>query len=122
MAIPSGSGSEVLKSKLTQAISTTWTTIGDFSTSLNIYTCLSIIVTNCSSTDTEVMNLALTDDESSTNEHFLGVGIDIPAGGIFVWNNKLVVAGSGTYKYLRCNFNTAANMDVIVNYIDQDWT
>tara|TARA_R100001443_G_scaffold14825_1_gene24688 strand:- start:2058 stop:2426 length:369 start_codon:yes stop_codon:yes gene_type:complete len=121
MAIPSGSGTEVLKSKYTSGISTTWTTIGEFNQTNHIYTVLSIIFCN-NNADAEEMNFALTDDESNTNEHFLLLGHSIAAKATYIWNDKFVVSGSGTYKYLRCNFNTSANIDVTVSYIEQDWS
>ena len=117
MAIPSGSGTEVLKSNFVQAVSNSWTPILT-GVNLHIYTIVSIIFTNMTS-DAEAIRFKMTDSDGSSNEHWIMEYESIPAYGTFIWNDKFVVTGD---KKLVVFIQTAADIDVCITYIDQDWS
>jgi len=117
MAIPSGSGTEVLKYSYKQALTnsahTLITGVAD-----HIYTILSIVYTEKGG-DTELLRLALYDSDGTSNEHYILRETEIPIYGVFIWNDKFVFSGNKT---LRTRTAVSGNVDVICSYIDQDWT
>ena len=118
MAIPSGSGTEVLKySKLT-ALSNT-DTDGITGVANHIYTIISIIAVEMSSTADELLNMRLFDSDGTSNQHWLMYQQPLPRSKIFVWNDKFVFSGD---KRLRFYLTSAGDADVFISYIDQDWT
>jgi hypothetical protein len=117
MAIPSGSGSEVLKHTIVRTLSNTWTTLQEFSAN-HIYTIISIVITNQDASD-EVLNMGFADDASNTNLSYIVIERPIPGYGTFVWNDRIVINGA---KFLRAAFGSSADGDVHISYIDQDWT
>jgi hypothetical protein len=117
MAIPSGSGTEVLKFTNMRALSNTWSTI--FTGVANhIYTIISIVCANTTSV-AESLNMGFADDGSNTNLNYLFLSQDLPGYGTFVWSDRVVFSGT---KYLRAAADSSADIDVWVSYIDQDWT
>ena len=116
MAIPSGSGTEVLKrvSSLLGA--------GDSDTNIldgvanHIYTVLTISVYNIHATNTASIKLKIMESGSTTR--FLGDHISVPSRGIFVWNDKFVMSGTDE---LFVNTDTDSAY-FWVSYIVQDWT
>ena len=112
MAIPSGSGTEVLKRVTLHGNNATTTEI--FSGTANhIYTIISIVY--CSSTASAGTIMIATHDGSNEIYHLIET---VPANGTFVWNDKLVLEGDDILKV----HNAVANGDWYVSYIDQDWT
>tara|TARA_R110002020_G_scaffold455202_1_gene671245 strand:- start:29 stop:382 length:354 start_codon:yes stop_codon:yes gene_type:complete len=117
MPIPSGNGTEVLKSVSLKGNSNAWTTIlngvGD-----HIYTILSVVFVN---TTNAAINIALQVDPTgnASNEIYLKhYSTDsLPAYSSYVWNDKFVMSGLDhliVYSSTTC--------DMYVSYIDQDWT
>ena len=117
MAIPSGSGTEVLKHISNRTLTNSWTTILTGVTN-HIYTILSVIATETGS-NAELLNIGVADDGSNTNLHYITNMASIPANGTFVWNDKFVISGA---KYLRMALDSSGDVDIWVSYIDQDWT
>jgi hypothetical protein len=115
---PSGNGSEVLKYTALQGVSTTTQTLITGVTN-HIYTVLSVIITECDDSATENFFLGLFDSDGTSNEHIIKFWTPIPASGTFVWNDKFSFSGNKTF---RVKTQTAANLDVLCTYIDQDWT
>ena len=119
MAIPSGSGTEVIKSTqiigLTDSVQTLITGVAD-----HIYTVLSIIVCEADDQAGDQINIYLTDSDGSSNPAFLLRSQPVGAGETFVFNDKFSYTG-GTQK-LQIKVKTTGNMDVRCTYIDQDWT
>ena len=127
MAIPSGSGTEVLKRTTVNAQSNTATafrwdgtmaTTGTTSYTVpadHIITILSIIACEYNSTDEE-MNLYMND---GSRDIFLIHAQTIPSKTTFVWNDKFILQGGDK---LTVNLTSVGNMELVCSYIDQDWT
>ena len=127
MAIPSGSGTEVIKRALINNQSNdptafrwdgTAPTVGTETYTVpanHIITVLSIIF--CEQTDTaETISLYMND---GSNNHQLIQYQSLPAYGTFVWNDKFVLTGGDK---LITHTQTSASVDIILSYIDQDWS
>ena len=127
MAIPSGSGTEVLKRTTIHAQSNTETSFrwdGTMATtgtstytvpSNHIITVLSIIIVeqgNASETFEIYMN------DGSNNIRLLS-SQPISAYGTFVWNDRFVLTGGDK---LAVNAGSTADIDFLCSYIDQDWS
>ena len=118
MAIPSGSGTEVIKYTALQAVSTTTQTLITGVTN-HIYTIISVVITECANSSTEKFFLGIFDSDGTSNEHVIKHWTPMTANGTFVWNDKFSFSGNKTF---RVKSNTAADLDVLCTYIDQDWT
>ncbi len=112
MAIPTGSGSEVLKS-ITQAITSAYTLTP---TQHHIYTILNIVLKNehdaTSTFDIEVSN------DSGTNYVWLIEDHSFVQDATFVWNDKFIIAGDDI---LKCSTDSVSSFDVWCTYIDQQF-
>ena len=117
MAIPSGSGTEVLKFAYAQAVSTGASTLIT-GVANHIYTIISIIITE-NANAAEQFNIKITDSDGSSNVHYIMGVQDIAGYDTFIMNDKFVISGD---KKLIINTEGAADLDVYVSYIDQDWT
>ena len=117
MAIPSGSGTEVLKSISLKGNANAWTVILNGVTN-HIYTILSVVFVN---TTNAAINIAMQVDPSGdgSNEiYFKHYSTDsLPAYSSYVWNDKFVMSG---LDHLIVYSSTSC--DMYVSYIDQDWT
>ena len=116
MAIPSGSGTEVLKRVTLHANSDGWAEILSGTTN-HIYTILSVIFLNLTSTATYGIGMRVNDgsnDIQLIHDNAQKVG----AYGTFVWNDKFVLTGDDDLDV----YNQHSNGDWYVSYIDQDWT
>ena len=113
MAIPSGSGTEVLKRATVHNLNATWNNIIT-GVANHIYTTLSIVF--CSQTgSTATITIAIND---GSNDIYLLSGHSVGANETFVWNDKIVLEGDDILKV----HNSVSNGDWYVTYIDQDWT
>ena len=116
MAIPSGSGTEVLKRHIIDGLGNSQTeVIGGVAN--HIYTIISITICETGGA-AEKVNLKITDADDSDPHYIMNVQ-DIAAYSTFVWNDKFVISGD---KKLVTNTEAAAALDVYVSYIDQDWS
>jgi len=129
MAIPSDSGSEVLRTSLLPTVSNSYL---DLITVVNnhIYTVLSITVFEKDGIATHTFNMSITDGSA---EYYILLDQALPIKGTFIFNDKLVLngadmntktAGTNNWK-LRVKSSTAAasgGISVICSYIDQNWT
>jgi hypothetical protein len=112
MAIPSGSGTEVLKRYIKVGQDDTEST-AITGVANHIYTILSIIATNQDSSNSHVFYIKV-------NGLFLTRdGLSIGANQTFVWNDKFVLSGTDT---LKIDADSGSDFDVIISYIDQDWS
>jgi len=116
MAIPSGSGTEVLKRFTINSLSSTATSLIAGSAN-HIYTIISIIFTEGAGSSTELFECYVEPSGGTAVNIFREQSI--PAYGTFTWNDKFVMTGTDN---LRVKCNTSADIDVICSYIDQDWT
>ena len=109
MAIPSGSGTEVLKASSINGNSDAWTNLIT-GVANHIYTVLSITAFEATGTD-ETIYIRI-------DGTIYILQATLPATGTFVWNDKFVISGA---KDLTV-YNTAGAVDWHCSYIDQDWT
>ena len=123
MAIPSGSGTEVLKSLNYVGVdNATWRDLlgsASGTTALHIYTVLSIIITDQAGSGNKVARLRTIDADGSSNSTILFESISIPANGNFVFNDKFVVTGGTRLQMI--GDTSGANFNVWCSYIDQNW-
>ena len=127
MAIPSGSGTEVIKRALITNQSNdptafrwdgTAPTVGTETYTVpanHIITVLSIIFCEQGNA-AETISLYIND---GSNNHQIIQYQDLPAHGTFVWNDKFVLTGGDK---LISHLSSAGNCDIILSYIDQDWS
>ena len=131
MAIPSGSGTEVLKRHTVKANGSAWTTIRwseDETAKANTSAGGEAVPTNCIVT---ILNIsvceqagsasafALTKDVAGTADIYIlsNGGTTIPANGTFVYSDKIILYPTDKLKVYT---QTAAHFHI--NYIYQDWT
>ena len=121
MAIPSGSGSEVLKVVYETYASGTVSLIT--SGANEIITILSIIVCETNNTEEELYLMidAARNDVSGTAGQDIFLLYQTPIGKkqTFVWNDKFVFYGGDVLKFYA---GSAGDMDITVSYIVQDWS
>ena len=113
MAIPSGSGTEVLKRITLHNNNNTWTEVLS-GTANHIYTIISISATDCAGAAGTV---AIQVNDGS-NDIIITREQSLPANGTFVWNDRFVLEGDDDLDV----YNSGANVDWYISYIDQDWS
>ena len=108
MAIPSGSGTEVLKRATIDGNNGAWTPLLTGAAN-HIYTILSVIAYeaggNAETIFMRVGNIYLLQDT-------------LPVAGTYVWNDKFIMSGAENLEI----YNSAGNVDWYCSYIDQDWS
>jgi hypothetical protein len=114
MAIPSGTGTEVLKRFIKDGQDDTETKAID-GVANHIYTVISIIAKSRTGTNKEFYVRIAPD--AGTQVSILSP--DVPAAETFVMNDRFVLSGTDE---LVIDSEASADFDVIVSYIDQDWT
>ena len=118
MAIPSGSGTEVLKratfSNLATGSSQAEKTFID-GTANHIYTVISIIA--CSKQNSSA-NFGIEVWSGGTTECGIVTSFSLAAYATYVWNDKFVISGTDELRLAWAG----TDLDVSVSYIDQDWT
>jgi hypothetical protein len=117
MAIPSGSGTEVLKRGTFTVTDTTDTKILD-GVANHIYTVLSIIITETAGA-AETFGIFLDPSASGTDYEIVSLSTVLGAYETFAFNDRLVLSGTD-----ELNFKAGAtcDIDIVINYIDQDWS
>ena len=116
MAIPSGSGTEVLKCVFRNANDNTEHTIIN-GVANHIYTIISIIICERAG-NSELFNLFVADD-GGTDDFYLLDSVSIAANQTYVFNDKFVISGTDE---LRWQMEATCDVDFWCSYIDQDWT
>tara|TARA_R110000782_G_scaffold103099_1_gene190543 strand:+ start:1704 stop:2054 length:351 start_codon:yes stop_codon:yes gene_type:complete len=116
MAIPSGSGTEVLKRVTLNSTSSTAASL-IAGVANHIYTIISIIVSEGSGSASEIIEAYVEPSGGTAVNIFRNQAM--PAYGSFVWNDKFVITGTDNLIFKTA---TAADIDVICSYIDQDWS
>ena len=119
MALPTGSGSELIKTTQLTAITNSAQTLIT-GVDLHIYTVLSIIVCETIDDTGDKIHIYLADSDGSSNPVYIVRDQIVTAGETFVFNDKFSYTG-GTQK-LQIIAKSSANMDAICTYIDQDWS
>ena len=118
MAIPSGTGTEVLKRAGGDALNGYLGAAVLTVPALHIYTVLTInIIENAGVA--EILSLYMTNaDDSNANTRIVRK-LDLPAWGSYVHNDKFVLHPADTFRIFT---EDASNLDYWISYIDQDWT
>ena len=116
MAIPSGSGTEVLKVAHIAGVTNSENVLIN-GVANHIYTILSISVCETGGAS-ETFDLYIDDDGCGTDYEILSDQA-IGANETFVWNDRLVLSGTDHLCMITAN---SANIDVVISYIDQDWS
>ena len=117
MAIPSGSGSEVLKRGFFTVTDTTDTKILD-GVANHIYSVISILITETNG-QAETFGLFLDPSAGGTDYEIISLATALGADQTFVFNDRLVLSGTDE---LFFKATATCDIDIVINYIDQDWT
>ena len=117
MAIPTGTGTEVLKVSLLNQASGTAENVLINGVANHIYTILSVCMTNTNGSPSNI-NLYIDDDGGGTDysllkSHALG-GLES-----FVWSDKFVISGTD---HLCFTTDASEAFSIVTSYIDQDWS
>jgi hypothetical protein len=116
MAIPSGSGTEVLKRSIFTVTDTTDTKIID-GVANHIYTVLSISICETAGA-AETFDIFLDPSAGGTDYEILS-DVALAASKTFMYNDRIVLSGTDE---LNFKAGGACDIDIVVSYIDQDWT
>ena len=117
MAIPSGSGSEVLKRGTFTVTDTTDTKILD-GVANHVYTVLSIVITETAGA-AETFGLFLDPSAAGTDYEIISLATALGADKTFVFNDRLVLTGTDE---LNFKAGGTCDIDIVISYVDQDWT
>jgi len=118
MTIPSGSGTEILKRGYFTVTDATHTIILD-GVANHIYTVLSIIVTETQGNN-ESFGLFLDPSAAGTDYEILSnQNVDLAANATFIFNDRLVLVGTDHLNFIA---GGTCDIDIVISYIDQDWT
>ena len=116
MAIPTGSGTEVLKNHRIQGLTSSYQELIN-GVANHIYTVISIIFTEVGGAE-EILHMH-TADAGDSNRSAILTSVILPASSTYVWNDKFVITGT---QELLAKTSSSADIDVNITYIDQDWT
>ena len=116
MAIPSGPGTEVLKVAHIAGVTNSENVLIN-GVANHIYSILSISICETAGA-AETFDLYIDDDGGGTDYEILSDQA-IGANETFIWNDRLVISGTD---HLCMQTASSANIDVVITYIDQDWT
>ena len=116
MAIPTGSGTDVLKRSIIDGLGTSEQTLIT-GVANHIYTIISILVAQKNSSAT-TFTLYVDPSAGGTDMHILNAH-SLPGNSHFVWNDKFVLSGTDKL-HVVCNRGDA--IDIVCSYIDQDWS
>ena len=111
--MPTGSGSERLRRALITGLNVDWQEILS-GTAGHIYTVLSLICTNTTSSDA----VCAATVEAGGQELYLFGDRDISGSKTFVFNDRFVLEEDDDLNV----YTTSTNGDFYVSYIDADWT
>ncbi len=117
MAIPSGSGSEVLKRGTFTVTTTADTKILD-GVANHIYTVISIIITETAG-NAETFGLFLDPSAGGTDYEIISFATALPADSTYIFNDRLVLTGTDE---LNFKAGGTCDIDIVISYIEQDWT
>ena len=119
MAIPSGSGTEVLKRAHKAGLTDTEVKIID-GVADHIYTVLSVIFTETANASENLwMKVQKDASQLAADTIELLHAHQVASYTTFVYSDKIVLSGTDELVIFT---NGTANVDVWVSYIDQDWT
>ena len=115
MAIPSGSGTEVLKRVTKHANNNAWFEILS-GTANHIYTILSVVFCNNTAS---TYGIAIRINDGCNDIQIISDGSQkVGSYETYVWNDKIVMEGDDDLKI----YNEHSDGDWYITYIDQDWS
>ena len=117
MAIPSGSGTEVLKRGCFTVTGTADTKILD-GVANHVYTVLSIVITETAGA-AETFGLFVDPSAAGTDYEIISLANALAADTTFIFNDRLVLTGTDE---LNFKAGGTCDIDIVISYIDQDWT
>ena len=119
MAIPSGSGTEVLKNIPKDGLNNAWWSGSDVTVPAHhIWTIISIIMSNISG-NTANLGLRVVPSAGGSLDLIPNTGdTPITRYGTFVFNDKIVLSAGDEIRV----YTNQDSMDILISYIDQDWT
>ena len=115
MAIPSGSGTEVVKTATIKNSDSNWDTLIN-GVANHIYTILSITLCETAGTARTFKMRVYTSNGTGDDIYVIQDG-SIPANGTFVFNDKFSFTGDA-----HLDIRAIGAVDILVTYIDQDWS
>ena len=115
MAIPSGSGTEVIKTAVIKNSDSTWDTLIN-GVANHIYTVLSISLCETAGTARTFKARVYTSNGTGSDIYIIQDG-SIPANGTFIYNDKFSFTGDA-----HLDIRAIGAVDILVTYIDQDWS
>ena len=120
MAIPSGSGTEVLKRAFIasqgEAEGTLITGVAN-----HIYTNISVMAMEKGGFSDSKFYMYIDANAAGTDVYMLD-SVAVPSQTLFVFNDKFVLTGTDKLHCKGSSAGSAATYDVWCSYIDQDWT
>ena len=122
MAIPSGSGSEVLKTVHYGAVTDMGSGSGKAlitTTTTAIDTIVSIIFCNIHASTDNILSLVF--DPSSGNNLYLLCQQTCPAKGTYIFNDKIVLPQEAGILYATAEANVTSQ-SILCTYLHQDWS
>ena len=117
MAVPSGAGTEVIKTSLTNTSSSSAEQVLINGVANHIYTIISIVICNTGGSPGN-FDLYIDDDGGGT-DYYLTKNMAYPQDGTFIFNDRVSLIGTD---HLCFKTVAAESMSIVVTYIDQDWT
>ena len=114
MAIPSGTGTEVLKRGVFTVTDTTATKIID-GVANHIYTVLSIFITETAAAS-ETFGLYVDAAAGGTDYEVVSLATVLGPDKTFVFNDRLILSGTDELVFLS---GAACDIDIVVSFIDQ---
>ena len=115
MAIPSGSGTEVLKTALTTETAASENVLVN-GVNLHIYTILSVVICETAG-NSETFDLYVKDDGGTV--YYLIKDQVLAPKKTFVFNDRIVLTSTDE---LAIAPGGTCDIDIVTSYIDQDWT
>ena len=120
MAIPSGSGTEVLKRTSIHALSDAWSPIIT-GVANHIITVLNFSVCNTHPTNRLLFSLVIRCLGTVTDKYIL-LEQSVPNYETFVYSDKIILHGGDKLLFDDPTSDTGDDGDIIIHYIDQDWS
>ena len=117
MAIPSGSGTEVLKNGVFVVVSNSAVKLID-GVANHIYTVLSVTICETAGA-AETFDLYVWDPSATNNVVEVLSDQAIGANKTFIWNDRIVLSGVDE---LTLAVGNTCDVDIYCSYIDQDWS
>jgi hypothetical protein len=117
MAIPSGSGTEVAKRAFYNRTDANEVTILT-GVANHIYTVMSVTICETAGND-ETIGMYLDPSAAGTDYEIISIGTALPATTTYIFNDRLILSGTDQ---LHFKAGGTCDIDIVISYVDQDWT